>query len=129
MRPTHASSATGRAGGIARACAPDFTPEGERTWAAGNIASPPRWSLNKVSTGLSAAQVLPALVGAALGIAGGLALFAASGGGGDGVTGPPLWQLLAVVPVTMLVLAVLTTIPARVGAHRPAAQTLQAELA
>jgi ABC-type lipoprotein release transport system permease subunit len=83
----------------------------------------------QVSTGLSVAQVLPALVGAGLGIAGGLALFAASGGGGDGVTGPPLWQLLAVVPVTMLVVAALTTIPARVGARRPAAQILQAELA
>jgi putative ABC transport system permease protein len=83
----------------------------------------------QVSTGLSVAQVLPALVGAALGIAGGLALFAATGGGGDGVTGPPLWQLLAVVPVTVLVVAALTTIPARLGARRPAAQVLQAELA
>jgi putative ABC transport system permease protein len=83
----------------------------------------------QVSTGLSVAQVLPALVGAALGIAGGLALFAATGGGGDGVTGPPLWQLLAVVPVTVLVVATLTTIPARLGARRPAAQVLQAELA
>jgi putative ABC transport system permease protein len=81
----------------------------------------------QVSTGLSVAQVLPALVGAALGIAGGIGLFAASGGGGDGVTGPPLWQLLAVVPVTMLVVAALTTIPARLGARRPAAQVLQAE--
>ncbi|HET6835466.1 MAG TPA: FtsX-like permease family protein [Acidimicrobiales bacterium] len=83
----------------------------------------------QVSTGLSVAQVLPALVGAVLGIAGGLALFAATGGGGDGVTGPPLWQLLAVVPATMLVVAALTTIPARLGARRPAAQILQAELA
>jgi putative ABC transport system permease protein len=65
----------------------------------------------QVSTGLSLAQVLPALVGAVLGIPGGLALFVASGGGGDGVTGPPLWQLLAVVPVTMLVVAVLAAIP------------------
>jgi len=83
----------------------------------------------QVSTGLSAAQVLPALVGAALGIAGGLALFAAVGGSADGVTGPPLWQLLAVVPVTVLVVAALTTIPARLGARRPTAQILQAELA
>ncbi|HET6832670.1 MAG TPA: FtsX-like permease family protein [Acidimicrobiales bacterium] len=83
----------------------------------------------QVSTGLSMAQVLPALVGAALGIAGGLALFAATGGGEDGVTGPPLWQLLAVVPVTVLVVAALTTIPARLGARRPAAEILQAELA
>ena len=81
----------------------------------------------QVSAGLSAAQVLPALVGAVLGIAGGLALFAALGGGDDGVTGPPLWQLLAVAPVTMLVMAALTMIPARLGARRPAAEALQAE--
>jgi putative ABC transport system permease protein len=83
----------------------------------------------QVSTGLSTAQVLPALVGAALGIAGGLALFAAVGGGEDGVTGPPLWQLLAVVPGTVLVVAALTIIPARLGARRPTAEILQAELA
>jgi hypothetical protein len=81
----------------------------------------------QVSTGLSAAQVLPALAGAVLGIPGGLALFAAVGGG-DGVS-PPLWQLLAVVPVTVLVVAVLTTIPARLGARRPVAEVLQSERA
>jgi ABC-type lipoprotein release transport system permease subunit len=82
----------------------------------------------QVSTGLSVAQVLPALAGAVLAIPGGLALFAALGGGGDGV-GPPLWQLLAVVPVTVLVVAALTTIPARLGARRPVAEILQSELA
>jgi putative ABC transport system permease protein len=83
----------------------------------------------QVSTGLSAAQVLPALVGAILGIPAGLALFNGLGGGGDGVTGPTPWQLLAVVPVTVLVVAALTTIPARLGARRPTAEILQAELA
>ncbi len=81
----------------------------------------------QVSTGLSAAQVLPALVGAILGIPGGLALFAALGGGEDGVTGPPLWQLLAVVPMTVLVVAVLTAIPARLHARRPVAEILASE--
>jgi putative ABC transport system permease protein len=81
----------------------------------------------QVSTGLSAAQVLPALVAAVLGIPGGLALFTALGGGDDGVTGPPLWQLLAVVPVTVLVMAVLTTIPARLHARRPVAEILRSE--
>jgi putative ABC transport system permease protein len=84
-------------------------------------------SPQQVSTGLSAAQVLPALVGATLGIAGGLGLFAALGGGEDGMTGPPLWQLLAVAPVTVLVMAALTTVPARVGARRPVADTLRSE--
>jgi ABC-type antimicrobial peptide transport system permease subunit len=82
----------------------------------------------QVSTGLSAAQVLPALVGAGLGIPGGLGLFAALGGGGDGVA-TPLWQLLAVVPVTVLVVAGLTAIPARISARRPVAEILQSERA
>jgi FtsX-like permease family len=81
----------------------------------------------QVSTGLSAAQVLPALVGAVLGIAGGLALFAALSG--DEAANPPLWQLLAVAPATVLVVAALTTIPARLGARRPTAEVLSAELA
>ena len=62
-----------------------------------------------------------------LGIAGGLALFAALSG--DETASPPLWQLLAVVPVTVVVMAALTMIPARIGARRPAAEVLQAELA
>ncbi len=83
----------------------------------------------QVSAGLSAAQVLPALAGAVLGIAGGIALFTGLGGGEDEATDPPLWQLLAVVPVHRLVVAALTTIPARLGARRPTAEILQAELA
>ena len=83
----------------------------------------------QVTVGLSLAQVLPALAGALVGIPGGLALFSALGGGGDGVTGPPTWQLLAVVPGTLLVVAALTSIPARLGARRPAAEILQSELA
>jgi putative ABC transport system permease protein len=81
----------------------------------------------QVSAGLSASQVLPALAGAALGIPGGLALFAATSDA-DTIL-PPLWQLLAVVPGTVFVIAVLTAIPARLGARRPAAETLRAERA
>ena len=40
---------------------------------------------------------------------------------------PPLWWLLAVVAGTVLVVAMLTTIPARLGARRPVAQILQVE--
>jgi putative ABC transport system permease protein len=81
----------------------------------------------QVSAGLSAAQVLPALAGAILGIPGGLALLAAVDP--DSTTMPPLWQLLAVVPGTVLVVAGLTAIPARISARRPAAEILQSELA
>ena len=80
----------------------------------------------QVSAGLSAAQVLPALAGAILGIPGGIALFAAVG---DSTTLPPLWLLLSVIPLTVLVIAGLTAIPARIGARRPVAAILQSELA
>jgi ABC-type lipoprotein release transport system permease subunit len=80
----------------------------------------------QVSAGLSAAQVLPALAGAILGIPAGIALFAAVG---DSTTIPPLWQLLAVVPGTVLVVAALTAVPARISARRPTGEILQSELA
>jgi len=82
---------------------------------------------SQVSAGLSAAQVLPALAGAVLGIPGGLGLWAALSD--DEAANPPLWQLLTILPGTVLVVAGLTTIPARLGARRPAAEILQAELA
>jgi len=87
-----------------------------------------------VSAALAAAQVLPALVGAVLGVfPGGYALFAAiiaiTGGDSDRATLPSLWQLLAVVAGTVLVVAALTAVPARLGGRRPVTETLQAELA
>jgi hypothetical protein len=82
----------------------------------------------QVSAGLSAAQVLPALAGAVLGIPGGLELIAVADP--DAATPmPPLWQLLAVVPGTVLLIAALTAIPARISARRPPAEILQSELA
>jgi ABC-type lipoprotein release transport system permease subunit len=82
----------------------------------------------QVSAALSAAQVLPALVGALLGIPGGLELIAVADP--DSATPmPQLWQLLAVVPCTELGIAALTAIPARIGARRPVADVLRTELA
>jgi putative ABC transport system permease protein len=81
----------------------------------------------EVSAGLSATQLLPALAGALLGIPGGLGLLAAVDSDGT-TTNPPLWELVAVVPSTLLVVAALTAIPARLGARRSVAGTLQAEL-
>jgi len=88
----------------------------------------------EVSAALAAAQVLPALVGAILGaFPGGFALFhainAITGGDSDRATLPSLWQLLAVVLATVLVVAALTAVPARLGGRRPVTETLQAELA
>jgi putative ABC transport system permease protein len=88
----------------------------------------------EVSAAMAAAQVLPALVGAILGVLpGGFALFAAinviTGGDSDRATLPSLWQLLALVLATVLVVAALTAVPARLGGRRPVTETLQAELA
>jgi ABC-type lipoprotein release transport system permease subunit len=88
----------------------------------------------EVSTALAAAQVLPALVGAILGaFPGGFALLhainAITGGDSDRATLPSLWQLLALVAGTVLVVAALTAVPARLGGRRPVTETLQAELA
>ena len=91
-------------------------------------------SPRQVSSALAAAQVLPALAGAILGVfPGGFALFyainAITGGDSDRATFPSLWQLLALVAGTVFVVAALTAVPARLGGRRPVTETLQAELA
>jgi putative ABC transport system permease protein len=78
--------------------------------------------------GLSAGQLLPALAGALLGIPAGTALYGAVQSGGPQGS-PPTWWLLAMVAGMLVVVAALTAIPARVGARRPVAEILQAELA
>jgi putative ABC transport system permease protein len=72
--------------------------------------------------------VVPALVGALLGIPGGILLIELADPDST-TTLPPVWQLIAVVPATVLVVAALTAIPARIGARRPAGEILQAERA
>jgi ABC-type lipoprotein release transport system permease subunit len=82
---------------------------------------------DQVSAGLSVSQVLPALAGAILGVPGGIALAEALDD--DPVTVPPLWQLLAVVLGSAVVITALTAIPARLSARRRIAEILQSELA
>jgi putative ABC transport system permease protein len=82
-------------------------------------------SPRQLSTGLAAAQLLPALPGAVLGIPLGLGLLAfANGGGARATTVPPAWWLVAAVIGTLLAIAVLTAFPARIGARRPIAPVL-----
>ncbi len=82
----------------------------------------------QVSAGLSGAQVLPALIGALLGIPGGFGLVnAVRHNAGSVITTPPIWWLAAVVIGTAAVVAVLTAVPARIGARRSVAGVLQAE--
>jgi putative ABC transport system permease protein len=78
----------------------------------------------QVTAGLSAAQVLPALAGAIVGIPGGFELFAVASQGGN-ASQPPAWWLIAAVLGTVIAVAGLTAIPARFGARRPVAETLQ----
>ena len=71
---------------------------------------------------------LNALPGTILGIPAGIALVAALNHG-DKTTAPGAWSLIAILLGTLLVVAALSTIPARIGARRPVAEILQAELA
>ena len=85
-------------------------------------------SPRQVGAALSAAQVIPAVPGALLGVPLGIALFAAANGAGL-VTTPPLWWLAAAVLGTLLAVAGLASIPARIGARHSVAEILQAETA
>jgi putative ABC transport system permease protein len=80
----------------------------------------------QVTAGVSAAQVLPGLPAAMIGIPAGIGLYAALRHGGPTAV-PSLWWLAAVVAGTVVVTAGLTAIPARIGARRPVADVLQSE--
>jgi ABC-type lipoprotein release transport system permease subunit len=82
----------------------------------------------QITSGLSVAQLLPALLGALLGIPGGIGIYGATKDGGPTTIPPALW-LVAMVAGTLLVITVLTAIPARIAARRPVTEVLQAETA
>jgi putative ABC transport system permease protein len=81
---------------------------------------------NQAVAGLSAAQLLPALAGALIGIPAGTALYGIVQNGGPQGS-PPAWWLAAMVAGMLVAVAGLTAIPARVGARRPPAAILAAE--
>jgi putative ABC transport system permease protein len=85
----------------------------------------------QVSSALAAAQILPALAAALLGIyPGSVLLFAAINAANDSDNDaalPPSWQLLAVVVATVVAVTALTAVPARLAARHPTAPTLRAE--
>jgi putative ABC transport system permease protein len=80
----------------------------------------------QISAGLTTAQLLPGLIAACVGIPAGLLLYQLAGGHLNEAQPPLLW-LLAVIPATLIVVAAVTAIPARIGARRPVAQVLRTE--
>lgn len=80
----------------------------------------------QLAAGLAAAQLLPALPGALLGIPLGIELFAFANGSAQ-VEVPPVPWLVAVVLGSLITVAVLTSIPARIDARRPVGEILQSE--
>jgi putative ABC transport system permease protein len=82
--------------------------------------------VRQVSSGLVVAQVLSALPGAVVGIPLGLGLFKLAVS--DGSLPSPLW-LIATVIGTLLVMAALTVIPARLGSMQSIVGALQADAA
>jgi putative ABC transport system permease protein len=80
----------------------------------------------QVSAGLTASQLLPGLLAACAGIPAGLALYALAGGH-LAEDHPPIFWLLAVIPGTLVVVAAVTAIPARLGATRSPAEVLRSD--
>jgi ABC-type antimicrobial peptide transport system permease subunit len=80
----------------------------------------------QISGGLTTAQLIPALAAACVGIPTGLLLYELAGGHLNEASPPLLW-LLAVIPGTLIAVAAVTAIPARIGARRSVAEVLRAE--
>lgn len=80
----------------------------------------------QVSAGLTVAQLIPALGAACIGIPAGLLLYQAAGGKLSEAQ-PPVLLLVAVIPLTLLLVAVVTAAPARIGARRSVAEVLRAD--
>jgi putative ABC transport system permease protein len=78
--------------------------------------------------GLAMAQVIPALPGAILGLPLGLGLYEVAARHAVSGLPPALWLVVAVLG-TVVVVAALTSVPARIGLRRPVAELLQTEAA
>lgn len=83
----------------------------------------------QVSAGLTAAQLIPALLGEILSVPAGISLYrvaARVAGGAPDAHLPASW-LAAVIVGTVVVVAALTLFPARAGARRPVAAVLRSD--
>jgi putative ABC transport system permease protein len=82
----------------------------------------------QITTGLAAAQLIPALIGALLGIPGGIALYEIPTTSGTTTLPSPLW-LLAMVVAILFGIAMLSLVPTRIGTSRSVAEALQPDAA
>ena len=83
----------------------------------------------QVSAGLTAAQMIPALLAGILSVPAGISLyrFAARVAGGAPNANLPASWMAAVIVGTVVVVAALTLFPARAGARRPVAAVLRSD--
>jgi ABC-type lipoprotein release transport system permease subunit len=81
----------------------------------------------QVTVGLSAAQVLPAAIGALAGVPAGIGFYHLAKHGGTFVS-PSALSLVATLVATVLMMAALTAIPVRLGGRRPVIEVLQSEV-
>jgi ABC-type lipoprotein release transport system permease subunit len=79
----------------------------------------------QVTAGLAATQSFSVVPGSLLGVVLGIGIFAFARGQSPAM--PSLWWFLVVILGTWIAITTLTTIPARIGAHRPVAGILQGE--
>ncbi len=84
-------------------------------------------SPDQVGMALVVAQLFSAVPGAIRGVPVGVGLYVAVGRHGSAVPFAP--TLVAVLLVTLIVVALLTAVPARIGVRWPVAEILQSELA
>jgi putative ABC transport system permease protein len=80
----------------------------------------------EITGGLATAQLIAGFAAALIGIPAGAFLFAAAGGNSMAENTSPR-SLLAVIPGTLIAVAIVTAAPAWIGAHRGIAQILQSE--
>jgi putative ABC transport system permease protein len=84
----------------------------------------------QIASGLTIAGVLPAALAVVVGVPLGFAVFnAAAAAAGDGRTNPTptATGLILLLPATLLLVAVLTAVPSRIAARRPAVEALRSE--
>ncbi len=84
-------------------------------------------SPEQITAGLTVASLPPVFVGALLGIPGGIGLYDAARSGPGPTTIPPALWLVVTVISTLIVIALLTAIPSRIGSRRSVSEVLQAE--